>query len=420
MFKATLAISACCSMFALGGCVGIPTAVPEPTPFKELLETRFVVGETTANDIRDELGTPTIEEPSRLIYQKSRDGWNFYMCAWIIINANCGSLGRTSKDFFLVAELGTANVLTQAVIVNRKNLCEEHNVCIKESLLMLAANQPEDIHFKQFLPPASGCIAYVYADTSDDSLAAEIKVDGQLAGPLVGPRGYHAIAVEEGLRLIYIESARGDLAALAYECRGPSISFLRYDQQFFSSSIHDDGPVEGQEQVRQRWLAQPVKELLSIDQTNWLHGTRVFVQRDGLTVTAIRPGDGEDSSSFGTSFRGEICGMVAALTDYGLSPAGGRRQLLLAAVPAPPTQFAAVCNETDECTFDSVFGQSWCKVAATEYIRFERWQPLLVIEPNGASYKELFYGKGSELDDFADCRHGECKIEVRRLRDLQP
>ncbi len=124
---------------------------------------------------------------------------------------------------------------------------------------------------------------------------------------------------------------------------------------------------------------------------------------------------------FGVSMSGEPCGLRAAIEDYGLTPVGMMQRLEFtdSRTLNSSIDVVAVCNANNECEFASVFDDSRCLAKPIEYICLGTSSKLLVLEPAGDNYTELYFGKARPLMKQGDCSGTHCRIRLARLREMQ-
>ena len=415
------AIIAATGFLSLSGCIGVPIALPEAKPFKDVVDDQFVVGETTSADIVAELGDPTWHDAQRLIYQDSRAGWRWFFCAGAGYSGGCAATDRTSKDFFLLAELDGDRTLTAVYILTEQQLCDEQRVCFKNELLMQAADVADDVMRKEFTTPESGCTLYVYSGSAADSIAGPIEVNGRTVGAVVGDDGYFAIDLDKGRHIVVITPAgawyAGAAAASTVECSDAATIFLRYSKSLFGVHIEPVPDSVGRNEIVARWLARSRRMDGEGVNLTWLQDGNVVVMADGITVKAYRPGEPGKMTWWGATLTGETCGMTFAIEDYGLRPAGAHRDLILTESPTSPVKVIPVCNAGGDCDFPSVFDGQQCRVWSDERIQFQKWEKLLIIEPADSGYREVFYGESKQLKGRASCTGRECMISLAELRD---
>ena len=144
------------------------------------------------------------------------------------------------------------------------------------------------------------------------------------------------------------------------------------------------------------------------------------MSRQDNSVSAYRLVESERLARWGRSESGEPCGMRAALEDYGLAPMGGATDLQFAESLSSFVQLRAVCNASSECSFASVIDHETCEATPGTAIAFDSRSKLLLLEANGDSYTELFYGAAKSLKKRASCDKHNCEIDVSKLRDGGP
>jgi hypothetical protein len=405
----------------LSGCIAVPIAVPEEKPFEEAAEASMQIGASTRADVKEVFGEPEQTDTHWWIYRDTRAGWQWAGCAGAGSSGSCGTTDRGSTEYFLRVAFDADGILSHYEIFREDRLCTEHAVCFKNGLLMRAASSG---HSDEMVP-AGHCMAYVYSDTDRDSMAGVVEVGGRRVGTLVGTKGFLSYPVSTGRHLWIVfpsgEMMQGATASLELQCDGNGSHYLRYSSRLLSPTLEEVDEAMGHADIADRWRA-----LADIDadlpvETNWLDQGRVFVAREDHTLKAFELTGPGKVRLFGMSLSGEPCGMRVAIEDYGLTPEGRRQRLVLT---DPRTIFShtdvvAVCNANNECEFASVFDDSRCLAKPVEYVRLGTSPRMLVLEPAGDGYTELYFGKARPLKKQAGCSRTDCKISVAQLREMQ-
>jgi hypothetical protein len=63
-----------------------------------------------------------------------------------------------------------------------------------------------------------------------------------------------------------------------------------------------------------------------------------------------------------------------------------------------------------------LLGEEMCRVWQDERISYGQWNWLIVVEPQGDAYREVFSEDSTLLDEIADCARGRCKVALGALR----
>lgn len=401
--------------YVLQGCIGIPVTAPEATPFSKFVSQEFVTGQTTLGQMRDLLGAPTLTDGTRRIYRDSRDGWTWLICAAVILNAGCTTTDRTSKDFFLVADFDDSNLLSAIEILDTKALCEDYRICYHDDLLMRAADE-RDVSAGRFGSPGGACTAYVY---SEKEAAGRLEVDGRRVGYIVGNGGYHRRTLAAGRHLLTVFSDVGtpyeQPAAASINCSAGETFYFRYIPRLFGDALGLVDAATAQSDLRGRWLARTDVDDSQME-TLWIADKDVFVVRnDAYHVRAFRNAGPGKLTRWGVSEQGERCGSHAALATIGLWPAGGPTSFRFSD-GTRVLEFNAVCTANGQCGFRSLFDDKPCRVWQDEKIIYSRGAWLLVIEPDGDSYRQLYFGESARFDAAADCDRDTCTLAIEVLR----
>jgi len=405
----------------LAGCIAVPVAVPEEKPFEEAAEASFQIGASTRADVKEVFGEPELRNANWWLFHDTRNGWQWSGCA--AMPGACGTTDRGRTEYFLRVAFDAGGTLSHYEIFQEDRLCKEHKVCFKNGLLMRAAltgdGDPEAI------APADHCMVTVYSDTDRDSMAGVVEVNGRRVGTLVGTRGFLSHPVSAGRHLWIVfpsgKMMQGVTASLELQCDGKQSHYLRYSSGILSPMLEKADEATGNTEIAARWPALPDIDPDVPIETNWLDQDRVFVVREDDTLKVFeltRPGK---VRRFGVSMSGEPCGLRAAIEDYGLTPVGMMQRLEFtdSRTLNSSIDVVAVCNGNNACEFASVFDGLRCMANPVEYVELRTLPKLLVLEPAGDNYTELYFGKARPLMKQADCSGTNCRISVARLREIQ-
>jgi hypothetical protein len=403
----------------LSGCIMVPIAVPEEKPFEETAEASMQIGTSAHADVKAVFGEPEITDAHWWLYRDARAGWQWAGCAGVGGSGSCGTTDRGSTEYFLHVSFDAEGILSHYEIFREDRLCEEHKVCFKNGLLMRAARNGDET------ARAGHCPVYVYSDTDRDSLAGVVEVNGRRVGTLVSTEGYLMHAVPPG-RYLWIafpsgEMMRGATASLALQCDNSETHYLRYRSKIISPTLEAVDEATGQADIADRWRAlADIDSDLAVD-TNWLDEGRVFVAKEDYALKAYELTEPGKVKRFGIGMSGEPCGLRAAIEDYGLIPFGmqERLQLMGPGFGDGTIDIVAVCNARNECEFASVFEDRHCVAQPVEYVGLGTSSRLLVLEPAGDGYTELYFGKSRPLKKQAGCSRKDCKISLAQLRAMQ-
>jgi len=409
---------------AISGCIVFPTGVPEEKPFKEESEDFFVPGSATAEDVRSKLGEPAMQQDKLWLYRDTRDGWRWAICAGAGYTGGCGGLPRGSEDYFLVVDFDADGVVTATTLLKEDELCDVRHLCFESELLMREASPAEDAEAKLFRAPPTGCYVFTYSDTDSDSAAGYLIIDGEMVGSLVGTSGYYLHTVAPGPHawlVAPIQKSEFSLptATAPFNCGDQPIAFLRYRKGFWSPTIEPVNAETGKRDIGERWLAISEPEYGDMMQSNWLRNDEIFVTKQKNTVTAYQLIEGQTMARWGMSTIGEPCGMRAALEDYGLTPLGANSGLLFGESLTSHVEVHGICKDATNCSFRSVIDGEVCNAVLQGDFEFQSTSKQLVLEADGDTYKELYYGDAGRLKKVADCRKGLCTMRIDQLRELQ-
>jgi hypothetical protein len=403
----------------LSGCIAVPIAVPEEKPFEEAAEASMQIGASTRADVKEVFGEPQMKEPHWWIFRDTRAGWQWAGCAGVGGSGSCGTTERGRTEYFLHVSFDADGILSHYEILREDRLCKEHKVCFKNGLLMRAASSGDEI------APAGHCMAYVYSDTDRDSLAGVVEVNGRRVGTLASTEGYLAHPVPPSRQLwIAFPSGKmmqGATASLELQCDGSETHYLRYTSKLISPALEAVDEAEGRAAIADRWRALADSDPDLPVATNWLDQDRVFVAKEDHALKAFELTEPGKVKRFGIGYSGEPCGMRSAIEDYGLIPFGmqERLQLMGPGFGDGTIDVVAVCSAKNECEFASVFDDRRCLAKPVEYIGLGTSSRLLVLEPAGDGYTELYFGKARPLKKQAGCSRRDCKISLAQLREMQ-
>jgi hypothetical protein len=409
--------------FALSGCIPLPVATPEENPFKEVAEGFFTPGSSTSDSVQEKLGEPALQGSDWWLYRDTREGWQWAFCAGGGYSAGCGALPRAKVHDYYAVDFDSLGVVTQTELLSENELCDTRRICYEGDILMRSATQSEDTAAKRFRVPPVGCSVFTYSTTDSDSAAGELIIDGEIVGALVGTSGYHLHTVAPGRHAWVVVPSRDKqlplmAARTAFDCEGRQVAYLRYRNGLWGVKIEPVDPERGERDIRDRWLAISIPEYGEMMQSNWLRDGQIFVTRQGETVTVFQLVESDKIPRWGAGESGEPCGMRAALEDYGLSPVGAHTGLQFAESLTSLVQLRAVCANESNCTFESVIEGEFCDALPGTEIEFETYSKLLVLEPDGGSYAELFYGEAKSLKRHAICEDQMCRIDIEELRRI--
>jgi len=397
---------------AMQACVGVPVAVPEAIPFEELVGTELVVGRTTPDELLDRLGEPLLREGSRWIYRHSRQGWTWLVCGTVILNAGCVTSDRTSKDYILVADFDSREILSSLEVLDSEETCETHRLCFDGTLLMRAATDYDATGESV----VEGCLVYVY---SEKPVAGRFEIDGRRAGDLVGSGGYHRLMLATGRHMLAIFTDIGtrneQSTAANVSCAAGDELYLRYTAKFPSTSLDLIDPATAQTELQKRWLARAEVDPAPLE-TQWVaEADTLVVRNEDNYVRAIRNAGPGQRTRWAASEEGEVCGSHAALAGFGLWPAGGASTFGFSD-GANVLDFNAICAPDGQCEFRSLFANELCRVWQDEEIVYRQGARLLVIEPHGDTFRTVYYDDSRHLENKADCNRGTCRLAISDLR----
>ena len=123
----------------------------------------------------------------------------------------------------------------------------------------------------------------------------------------------------------------------------------------------------------------------------------------------------------------EACGIVSAVSAYGLTPRGSDDRLIfLDSADGNSIDVRTICRRDGTCEFPSVVDAlppcSGVPETEIEFVDPAFYDPrkLLVLEPPAQSqerpYNEIYFGAMRQLRRRADCHGGKCVISVDALR----
>jgi len=412
--------------FYLSGCAFVvPTAVPEQEPFEDSAIEFLTIGSTTREQVSAKLGEPALRRQNWWLYREAREGWAWIGCIVAYGGGTCATAPRGSEDYFLVVEFDDNDILERYDVIKEDILCEQRRFCYEKDLLTEAATEVEDLASKSYLAPPVGCNVYLYSDTDDDKAAGQVELDGRKVAALVGSHGFHHLVVSPGAHQLLVypvgEQVLGMFAAKDLDCQDQQIEYLRYRYSWRGPIIEAiDGP-QGRAAIEERWLAKPDAGPMEKAHTNWLQDGRVYVTVTGKIAKAHIFSKRGKPLSWGVSNAGEPCGMLAAIEDYGLAPLGGASNELFFHHGGhfnKNVQLLGICNAGGDCAFPSVIKGETCDSIASKDISFPVDGTLLVIEPEGESYSELYFNVAWFLRKHANCDFTTCTMPVAKLREL--
>ena len=151
-------------------------------------------------------------------------------------------------------------------------------------------------------------------------------------------------------------------------------------------------------------------------ETLWIADKDVLVVRnDDKHMRAFRNAGPGKLTRWAVSEQGELCGSHAALALIGLWPVGGPVSFGFSD-GTRVLEFNAVCTADGRCGFRSLLDDTPFRVWQNEKIVYSRGAWLLVIEPDGDSYRQLYFGDSARYEDVADCRRDTCTLAIDALR----
>ncbi len=402
----------------LSGCIGIPVAFPEGKPFKEVVAEQLVPGTTNRAELVELLGRPFVEDRGSLVFRDSRDGWRWLFCGGAYYTGGCAATDRTSKDFFLVADFDEFDKLHSAEIYTEHSLCEQRKICPSRGLLMQAE------HNLSALPnhDPSMCTVNIFSDTASDDASGEVEVDGQYVGDLVGKKGVYTFGVHPGRHFIVVVPQgallHGTAGKQVIDCVDGENHYLRYDTAFFGVKLASEDSTKAEPMVAERWMARAAPHDKG-DRGAWLRNGEVFVSSTAAGTTRVYVADDlERTRWWGTNFNGEHCGIVPAIEDYGLNPAGGQRELYFA-MPGKIHYVLPICTEDDNCEMPSPFAGASCQIDTADYVSYRDGATVIVIEPAEDGYREVLRAERKQLKGYVSCDNfGACHLSVENIRLL--
>ena len=412
-------------------CIALPVLPPDAVPFEEQLEDEVEVGNTRAADVMAKLGEPALRDGSRWVYRQGRDGWGWLFCGTTGMSGGC-TVARGEQDYLLYAVFDDSQTLSQIEVLRGPELCSRHGLCFDGSLLMQAsADLPGAPAAAGSTNPGNSgdtCTLHVYADGVDYEHGGRLEVDGQAVGDLVGNHGYYALPVAPGRHFVAVvksaDSEHEYPVAAVVDCAGSEDLYLRHEKApLWTTKLNVVDTAVASDQLHDRWRAR-TRAAVAGTESFWLPGRNVIVVRGSdRNVRVFEKRSAESGTSWASGFDNELCGIRHALVDYDLSPAGGARRFRLQ-TGTEYVDFHPVCNADGRCEFDGLFdgppdgppnGRA-CRVWQDESITYPERAWLLVVEPAGDSYRELFFGDSRALRKQAECWRKTCTLPLDALR----
>jgi len=407
-------------LVTVSGCIGLPVNVPEAKPFKEEAKNLLVTGKTTRLELESNLGDPLMGGEFWSLYRDTREGWRWFFCYGAAYSGGCGATDRGQTDYYLYVDY-VDNVVTSFDIQVEDELCDAHQLCFWRGLLM-QADRSSDNSGDAFAPPVIGCKIFLYSDSNRKNSYGEIEVDGWPMGAVVGPNAYYSHIVSSGFHVMAVlptsEMMNGASAAAQFNCENQQAGYFRYGMGLFSPKLTAVDEPQGQADVRARWRAKPGKPQPELTQANWIKDDEIFVTRYVDAIRAYRIDESGKVKLYKLSETGEFCGLRAAMVDYGLVATTAADGIAYSGFIFDMTQIRVVCSRDGNCQIASIIDGDTCEIPNDEEIRFWPSSRLLVIEPDGDSYTQLFFGKPKFLKKHADCKHYSCSISVNKFRTI--
>lgn len=409
----------CLVAVGLPACVGVPVAVPESKPFVDMVGSELVVGETKSATVRDKLGQPDFDDDSRWVYRKSRAGWNWLVCGYAVVTAGCGTSGRNDKEYFLLAGFDEAGVVATLDVLDAESLCAQQRLCFHEELLMRESTAVSKDDGRTPAAPGQDCEIYIYSRTSNRKHSGNIEVNGRGIGAIVGDTGYFRHVSESGRVFVSITSRQlphhHRVASANFVCGAQETIYLRYHAGFWNMELDRIDAAEATEQLQDRWAA-----LAEVDPApvaiRWLREHAVFVVGRGDDVRVFKNKGPGLATHWASGDIRDTCADEIALEEYGLVPYGGRDRFGFALDGQPGVDFVPVCNSSSECGFRLLLGGETCRAWRNDSISYGQRNWLIVVEPHGDAYREIYSGESKRLDDIADCARGRCNVAIAALR----
>ena len=409
------------------GCIAIPVAIPQERPFIDPAAEFLVPGVTQAEEIRAAFGPPNLRAEGEWIYRNTRLGWRWAACVGAYYSGSCGVTDRGETEYFLHVMLDETGVLDEYAVMQQKDLCKARGICISGDLISLLAaeSNTRESDAATVYADSDACDLYVFPRNRRS--ASTVLVDFERIGDLVDRDSYFYLQLQPGPHTVNFDIETPNMTGGSTEltCEGGSAHYVRFAGSVIANSVivkQLDG-ARGAREIERRQRAVANNRFESVP-GRVLRNGEILAQADGDTLVLYEYHTEGGVESFGTGSVRDSCGLLAALVEYELTPAGGTSALHLVNRRAERVQFAAVCSVTGNCDMPALMGDELCYVESNDVVYFDQPAPdsdseILIVEPSGQlvpSVQEIYFDSASELAAVAQCEQSLCRISADQLR----